>query len=255
MIDIHSHIAWQIDDGMPSKEDAITSFQTAKEDGIEIICSTPHFVCGQYDQDSIQQIRNRQKECRELAKEYNIQIAFGAEVFMNQNFPGCLKEGLYETLNQSKYLLCEFDVRKDIHDIIDHDEYLYEITAHGMIPCIAHVERYFSKGLDMDIVSNWFEKGYVFQINRTSLYGIHGKTIQKNATSLMEQGYCHVIATDTHRSEGSRVEILSDIYSEIKKKYGEDYANLLFKTNPYRILTNQEVISRKPKKKGFFERR
>ena len=34
-IDIHSHIAWGIDDGMPSLEDAKCSLENAKVDGIE----------------------------------------------------------------------------------------------------------------------------------------------------------------------------------------------------------------------------
>lgn len=43
-IDLHSHIAWGIDDGMPSIENAIRSLESAKKDGIVGICSTPHFI-------------------------------------------------------------------------------------------------------------------------------------------------------------------------------------------------------------------
>ena len=38
-IDLHSHIAWGIDDGMPSIEDAVSSLESAKKDGIVGICS------------------------------------------------------------------------------------------------------------------------------------------------------------------------------------------------------------------------
>lgn len=33
-IDLHSHIAWCIDDGMPSIEDAVKALELAKDDGI-----------------------------------------------------------------------------------------------------------------------------------------------------------------------------------------------------------------------------
>ena len=46
-IDLHSHIAWGIDDGMPSIEDAVKALELAKDDGIVGICSTPHFIPGQ----------------------------------------------------------------------------------------------------------------------------------------------------------------------------------------------------------------
>ena len=48
-IDLHSHIAWGIDDGMPCVEDAVSSLESAKKDGIVGICSTPHFIPGQLD--------------------------------------------------------------------------------------------------------------------------------------------------------------------------------------------------------------
>ena len=32
-IDLHSHIAWGIDDGMPSREDAQSSLEDARRDG------------------------------------------------------------------------------------------------------------------------------------------------------------------------------------------------------------------------------
>lgn len=252
MIDIHSHIAWDIDDGMPCQEDAIEALKMAKNDGIECICSTPHIVCGQTTISHIEQIRLRQSETKELAKQFGIQLAYGCEMFMNRDFVSYLKDGLFVTLNGSHYLLCEFDVRRDIHMIEDFDEYLYEIKMNHMIPCIAHVERYFKNGLDYDILDRWKNAGYVMQVNRTSLMGLHGKTVKKNAWNLLLKGYAHVVASDCHRCEGERVEVLSDIKKIIEKKFGEEYADLLVKENPMRILNDQEVIEMKPKKKGFF---
>lgn len=48
-IDLHSHIAWSIDDGMPCIEDAVKALELAQDDGIVGICSTPHFIPGQLD--------------------------------------------------------------------------------------------------------------------------------------------------------------------------------------------------------------
>ena len=43
-IDIHNHFAWDIDDGMESKEQAMLALEGAKKDGVQAIISTPHFI-------------------------------------------------------------------------------------------------------------------------------------------------------------------------------------------------------------------
>ena len=37
MIDMHSHVAWGIDDGMPNKMDAMEAISQAQQDGIVAI--------------------------------------------------------------------------------------------------------------------------------------------------------------------------------------------------------------------------
>lgn len=245
-IDMHSHVAWGIDDGMPSLEDADTSLKNAQKDGIVAICSTPHFVGGELDEQSVEAIFERQKQLASLAAKYDIKIYAGGEMFMNESFVDMLDRGWYQTLNGTCYLLCEFDVTRDIHTISSFNDRLYEIEVRNMIPVIAHVERYFHHGLDMEIIEDWHDKGYVFQINRTSLQGLHGSTIQNNARQLLDLGYAHLICTDTHRASGHRVEILSDIYEEIADQYGENWAKELFYSNPLRILLNKKVKALAP---------
>lgn len=256
-VDLHSHVAWEIDDGMPSQEDAAISLHNAKKDGVVAICSTPHVVPGQTGKDMLQIIYNRQNDLARLANQYGIQIYRGAEMFMNSFFFEALEKGYYFTINQTAYMLCEFDVRKEIHKIEDPEDYFYEIQVRKMIPLLAHVERYFHSGLDLDLIDAWKDMGVIMQVNRTSLLGLHGKTIQENAWYLLENGYASIVCTDTHRSKGSRVEILSDVYEEVKERVGQDNANLLFWENPVRILNNQKVLPCTPvkKKRSLFGRR
>ncbi|WP_276932439.1 tyrosine-protein phosphatase [Dubosiella newyorkensis] len=255
-IDLHSHIAWGIDDGMPDVPSARQALQCAREDGIIAICSTPHFVSNQLDSKQIQRMRDRQIELAFLAEKYGIEIYAGAEMFMDESFVRALNNGLYQTINRSRYLLCEFDVRQEIHSIPDASDRLYEVEIRGMKPVIAHVERYFHHGLDEEMIREWKENGYIFQINRTSLQGMHGKTIQANAWWLIEHGYGHIICTDTHRAEGHRVEKLSDIETELIEKVGIENAKKLLYSNPLRILLNKpiEQIEVHIEKKGIFRR-
>ncbi len=256
MIDMHSHIAWGIDDGMPTREDAVKSLIQAKNDGIDMILSTPHCVPGQTDEEGIRYMYARQKELWLLAKQYGVKIYPGAEVFMNDFFVESLDQGWYRTINGTKYLLVEYDVTKDIHTFKDRDEWLYEIRIRDMIPVMAHAERYFHNGVDWEIAEQWHKDGIVMQMNRTSLMGYQGDQIRTNAVELLHAGMIDMVVTDTHRSHKPRWEMLSDAYEWIEKDMGEETAELLFLKNPTAVLKGEEVKHPKEKvgKETWLER-
>lgn len=254
-IDIHSHIAWGIDDGMTSMEDAQSSLELARSEGFVGICSTPHIIPGQLDRSIYDEIVSRQLELKEMSA---IPIYFGGEVMMNSEFIDGMDLDLYPTLNGSRYMLVEYNVLHDIHSIDYRDDCLYELKVKGFVPVIAHIERYFHKELDYSIIENWIDMGCVLQINRTSILGMHGKTIQSNALSLLDNGYCDVIATDTHSSSGNRISKLSDAYSVVSKRIGSENADILFYENPKRILSDMDILNievvKKKKRFSFFRR-
>lgn len=254
-IDIHSHIAWGIDDGMPCYEDALTSLHMAIQDGIVGICSTPHIIPGQLDISVFEEIFSRQKELSGLSR---MPIYFGGEVMMNSEFIEGLSMNLYPTLNGTKNMLVEYNVLKDIHSIDYRDDCLYELCVRGFRPVLAHIERYFHKGLDYSILDHWVDMGCILQMNRTSILGSNGKTIQNNALELLDEGYCDVICTDTHRASGHRIEKLSDVYAVVSNRIGQDNADILFFENPKRILSGKEIVdievTKKKKRFRFFRR-
>lgn len=240
-IDLHSHIAWDVDDGIKTKEDAIKALEQAIEDGIMGICSTPHVICGKTDTVAFQNILLRQQELMEIAKKMGVYIYSGAEMFMNIDFLDSLDNGIFQTLNESRYMLVEFDLSRDIHYISYIDEYLDELFCRGFIPIIAHVERFFPTGLDLEMVENWLEMGCLLQTNRTSLMGFQGKVIQRNAHHLVKNKMIHLVASDTHRTVGNRIEKLSDAYQVVIKLTDTEYADQLFLRNPL-IILDDEVL-------------
>ena len=240
-IDLHSHIAWDVDDGIKTKEDAIKALGQAKEDGIMGICSTPHVICGKTDTNAFQNILLRQQELMEIARKMGVYIYSGAEMFMNIDFLDSLDNGIFQTLNESRYMLVEFDLSRDIHYISYIDEYLDELFCRGFIPIIAHVERFFPMGLDMEMIENWLDMGCLLQTNRTSLMGFQGKVIQRNAHHLVKNKMIHLVASDTHRTVGNRIEKLSDAYQVVIKLTDTEYADQLFLRNPL-IILDDEVL-------------
>ena len=253
-IDIHSHLAWDIDDGMEDKEKAIIALKNAKQDGIEKIIATPHFIPGRQNKEDVEYMNERIKELKVLAQSLDIDIYYGSEIFLNDDYLDMLDRELFNTLAGSGYALCEFDVRKDMNQDENAEDILYEFEVRNMIPVIAHVERYFPKGIDLERIEDWVDRGYVIQVNRTSLLGFHGETAKKNAWKLMKSGLVHVVASDAHREKGNRICKLSDAYHEVVKEIGQNNANILFYKNPLHLIENEEIeeISVIKKKKSIF---
>lgn len=253
-IDIHNHCAWDIDDGMESEEKACISLQQAQQDGITAIIATPHFVPGLYSEQDIFEINARIHELKSLAEQYGIQIYSGAEVFLNSSYLDMIDSKLFNTLAESDYVLVEFDVRKELGSEDEVEDKLYEIAIRGYTPIIAHVERYFHGQVNMKRVEGWIKQGYGIQINRTSLNGAHGSICKEHAQQLLDAGFVHVIASDTHRSNGTRICKLSDVYASIMHTYGKQTADILCIENPKRIIANQELQCIPVVKKSMLKR-
>lgn len=253
-VDIHTHLAWDIDDGFLDKEATMNALASMQKDGITTAITTPHVVPGQINEELFEVMKQRMKEVRELAADYNITIFEGCELFLNASYLEVLDSMQYFSLANSEYILVEFDVRKNMIENNDAEDILYEITIRDKVPIIAHVERYFHDDIDIERVQQWVDMGCFIQINRTSLLGMHGATIKKNAEKLLQNGLAHVVASDAHRDKGNRICKLSDAYELLHKKMGQEIADILCKRNPEHILQNEELESIEVKKTSVFKR-
>lgn len=254
-IDIHSHYAWDIDDGIASIDDCRAALQKAKTQNITKIVATPHITPSTTTKKEFETIQERINDLKELAKEYQIEIYQGCEVMLNSNYLDILDSKQYLTINNGPYLLVEFNVTRSLPD--DYDERLYEFGLKQKI-VVAHVERYFHNQIDLEIVQDWIDRGYIIQINSTSLLGIHGNTIKNNALALLDNGMVHVIANDVHRPDGKRSVNLHETFEMLSKQYqSEDLIKLMY-DNPLAIINGQvpELIEiHKIKKTPWFKRR
>ena len=243
-IDIHSHYAWNVDDGIETREDAQAALKKAQIQNITKIVATPHLTPGTTTAKEFEQIKERIEELKKLAKEYQIEIYPGCEVMLNGDYLELLDNHQYLTINNGPYLLVEFNVTQKLPE--DYDDRLYEYGIKQKI-VIAHVERYFHHSIDLNLIQEWIDRGYIIQVNSTSLLGIHGSMIQENAYQLLDNGMVHVIANDVHRPNGKRSVNLQETYEVLAKKYqAEDLTRLMY-DNPLAIIN---LITSPDKKHG-----
>lgn len=239
MIDLHCHIIPYIDDGAKNVEIACAMAKHAWRNGVKTIVATPH--CNLRDVRA--NYRGREYSLmfsmfRALLRQRGIPITLlpGAEVFAHDDNIRELIEGNHlVTINHSRYLLVEFGFHLDGRVI---SRTLQSIARRGLIPVIAHPERYDSVQAFPDLVSQWYERGYVIQVNKGSLLGRLGKDAQRTAFELLNEGLAHVIASDAHdmkyRPPG--------FHSLIKSlNINPAYLRALLETNPQRIISNKPL--------------
>ena len=142
MIDIHAHILPGLDDGSDSPETSLMMAYAAVESGVTAIIATPH--CNQrglYENYASPELTGRLERLRGEIKAAGIplEVYQGMEVFGTRDVPRLLREGKLLTLNGSRYLLIEFAFREDP---LYMDRLVHAILEDGVIPIVAHPERY-----------------------------------------------------------------------------------------------------------------
>lgn len=243
--DIHGHYAWDIDDGIQTMPETVKALRIASQQGISHIVATPHMCCGKIDQDNRAILMKRMESFKKLAQRYSIDVTFGCELMLNQKIKDTLAEDLFIPIGKTPYLLCEDDVRKKEPDFIEvFDIYLKEVIYAGYKPIVAHVERYFHDDIDLEFTRYLIDMGCYIQVNTTSILGLSHAQHHKNALKLIDSQLIHIIATDTHQAEGTRVPNMKECYDYLLKKgYQERYIHLLMNENPKRVVNNRTLLT------------
>ena len=157
-VDIHSHILYGIDDGSKSLEESKEIIKQHIEMGFKDIVVTPHYI---ENSDYITNNEEKEKILKTLKKEFNdINLYLGNEVFINNNIEELLNNNEISTINGSKYLLIELPLHNKIKNATD---IIYELRIKGIIPIIAHPERYEFVQKNPDSVDELIEEGAILQ--------------------------------------------------------------------------------------------
>lgn len=197
MIDIHCHILNGIDDGARDIETSVHMCRIAEQNGIKHIVATPHTNTVDNIERFIEARDERLHTLRKQVEMRGIKVNLypGAEVYVDDDvfFSNNLRR---LAINGSKYILVEFSFRES--KISKIHSYLNEITNMGLIPIIAHPERYELFQFDYDAINDLARKGAIFQINASSLASMDGPQEFELAYSMAYNGVASFIGTDAH---------------------------------------------------------
>jgi len=239
MIDTHAHVIYGIDDGARDFEEACAMLEMAAENGTKAIVATSHYIPETYDY-SQEQYKERLNILNGycLKEGLEIKVYPGNELFLSPENIKDLEVGLCNTYNRSDYVLVEmsnFMKKKQAIELLDI------ISNNGKKIVLAHAERIRYVLDDFSLIEDWYKKGYIFQVNGSSLLKKKYKENYKSAHKLLSKGFIHMLASDGHRLD-RRQPVLLEAYHYIEKILGSEAADLLLEKNPSCIIFNKEAV-------------
>ena len=254
MIDFHNHIIPNLDDGSKSIEMSLNMLKEAESQGITDIVNTVHYQHPKMEKKNtsyrfiINEINKFQKTVYD--NNINIKIHAASEVFFKFNLIEILDNPI-TTFGDGKYMLIEF---QRLSFPKDYENEIFKIQLKGIIPIIAHPERYRGIQNDIKLAKKWIDRGYLIQIDCASIIGSFGKETQKTAIQLLENGLCHLIGSDAHNDK-NRNFLLKKTLLESEKIIGKDSVSII-KNNSKNILIGKDCISYsiKNKSRSLFDR-
>ncbi len=239
MIDIHCHILPGLDDGAHTEAEALDMARIAADDGITDIVCTPHYLPGLYTAGphTIQAAVCSLQDSLSAA-EIAVTLHAGMEIHVSAADPEDLVQGRLLALNAAgNAVLIEFP-----HQFIppNMDTLFWSFLSQGILPVLAHVERYPGLFSDPSLLEKWVQMGIMTQVTASSILGRFGPEVEDFAWRLMENNLAHILATDAH-SPDFRKPQLRPAAAAIEERLGLDAAQDMVQRRPQALLQGKSI--------------
>lgn len=239
MIDLHSHILPELDDGARELDEALHMARLAVESGVSHMVATPHRM-----DSGARTVTAAVEFLRQALQAVRIPLKLypGMEIFGTMDTARLLREGRLLTLNHSRYPLIEFDFEGDG---LIQTQILQSVIREGYCPVVAHPERYVYIQQQPELLNEWVRMGCLLQVNKGSLTGRFGRTPQALALALADRGFATVVASDAHSSQ-YRTPWMYDAWETLARQISPLAAEYLLLENPRKILNDEPMVQKEP---------
>lgn len=233
MIDVHCHILPSLDDGALDLRDSVAMARQAHEDGIEVVCATPHI---RRDHDvRVDELPRRVRDLQdELDRErVPVRIAQGGEVAQSAAREMGPEE-LYEvSLDRRGWILLE----PDPGPLADELPVLVRRLAElGLRTVLAHPERHAPEDLEQRLQA-LAEMGCMIQW--TADFLARWDEADPLLGRLVEGGLVHLIASDAHSSHGGRPLRLTPALGFLRAHCSPEQVEWIVRQAPAAILRGE----------------
>ena len=250
MIDLHCHILPSIDDGSKGVDESLEMAHEAYNCGFSSIFCTSHFMEENHiDQDENQVILNNLRE-KLIYESIDLNLYSGNEVYISTEVMNWINRSEFQTLNHGKYFLMELPMGSKVSYL---NPIIFKCALNGLVPIIAHPERYRFVQDDPNSLIPFIESGVLFQMNYGSIIGLYGREVLKTAKILLKSDMIHFFGTDAHRKNSIYIK-MDYIFRILRKLIDEVTINNLSLINPQIVFENGNIKANRPSvyKKSFF---
>jgi protein-tyrosine phosphatase len=234
-VDCHSHVVPSGDDGATSARHGIRLCREAARRGTAVLFATPHVWPElPLTPEREEGIRAAFERMRPFA---DLDLRLGYELTPSRSL--LAEDPVRYRLEGTDVVLMEvpFMGPADIvFDLAEHAE------RSGLRPVIAHPERSEAVLGDRGVAGELGARGWLLQVNASSLLGRHGPRIEELGWRLVEDGAVRLVASDGHRE--ARPAALDDAYAAISARLGADAALPLFDGTALDLATARPTPSR-----------
>lgn len=199
MIDIHCHVLPRVDDGSINVEMSIEMLKRLKNQGATSVFCTSH---SDYIINDVKRYKNIFQQTKQYVKKEipELNLYLGSEVFCTKynihDIVLGIQQGLYLTLNDSRYILTECNVG------VKPTEFLFIASVllnAGYTPVFAHVERYYNI-FDNNTIDKIISMGCMLQVNAYSFGdGIYSECGER-ALLRLNKKQVHFLGSDAHNT-------------------------------------------------------
>ncbi len=215
MIDFHSHVLPDIDDGADSVEISLEMLRKSKKQGVSKVVATPHFYFGEITVESFLEKRQESYETlmNAIGEEELPKIHLGCEIYMNGELE-TMKDLEKLCLEGTDVILLEMPFGRWQPWM---NETVYHIIAkRKLFPVIAHVDRYQTMLKQFERMKPLLSMEVVLQLNADAFlsWGMN-----RNLKKIIDLNRPMVLGSDMHNltNRQSRMDAAG---KKIQKKYG-----------------------------------
>lgn len=241
MIDIHSHLLPQIDDGSNSWEESLAMARQAAGDGTTELAVTHHIISNQEfgrEPEILEKFAEMKK--RMTAAKIALELHLGSEIFYQHDLD--LSSRIATLNNTRRYFLVEFPMQGIPRGA---GEKFFELILDGKIPIIAHPERNIGFLKNPSRAFDFVQRGALLQMNAGSLTGKYGEGVKGLATALMNARLIHFVGSDGHNTDRRSMH-MGETYRIVHDMWGDKTARQIFFENPRKMLAGEELHAPEP---------
>ena len=231
-VDLHCHWISSIDDGARTFEEGLVMLRGLREVGFDSVVATPHMRPGMFDNDRSSLVRAYDAMRPVLDGQRDLPaVHLSSEHFFDDVVFGRLLRGEALPYPGNKAVLVEFG-----HGAfpIRAQHRFFDLRRAGLVPVLAHPERYESVWKDDACLDPLLDAGADLLLDICALVGKYGRQPQRAAEKLLAEGAYEAACSDAHRP--ADVAIVARGIERLEELIGVSESKRLLSDGPKGIL-------------------